>query len=153
MLRVEASAFKTTLERRGEMRAVQLEGPCVIRAAEELSGIAAAVGHQLRTPMRAAVVQHIDRLVRRAHHDHVLIADARRMKVAPIGHLAVMADVNPRMPVNPLHLQLEDFRVGIDRFVYAVVAYQRGDLLVGIRHGLFFLQCGQSVLFRVVRLY
>ncbi|MNS44366.1 hypothetical protein D3C72_768080 [compost metagenome] len=118
------------------MLAVEFEGPGVIRAAEKFADTAVTVGHQFGALVRAAVVQHADLLVGAAHHDHVLIANARGVIVAGVLHLAYMADVDPGVAVDTLHFQLEQGRVGVDALVNAVLADQGSDLLVGRYHGM-----------------
>src|SRR5215471_18546452 len=56
-------------------RAVEMERPRVVRAAEELAGVPAAVAAHHRAAVRAAVVEHVHASVLRAHHDHRLAAD------------------------------------------------------------------------------
>ncbi|KAG1241073.1 hypothetical protein G6F68_017045 [Rhizopus microsporus] len=114
------------------MAAVQLEGPGVIRAAEELAHAAFAVGHHLRTLVRATVVQHVHVAVGSAHHQHVLVAQAGGVIVARLGHLAFVAHVDPGAAVDPLHLQIENGGVGVDAAVHAVAAYHRGQLFLRV---------------------
>ncbi len=129
---VVGRAFQALLQRHAQMAAVQLEGPGMVRATEELADTALAVGHHLGALVRATVIQHVHAPVRRAHHQHILVAQARGVIVARPGHLAFMSHVDPGTPVDPLHLQIEDRGIGIDATVHAVAAHHRGQLLFGI---------------------
>ncbi|KAG1318756.1 hypothetical protein G6F63_015070 [Rhizopus arrhizus] len=87
------------LQRDRQQAAVRLEGPGVIRAAEELAGVAAGIARHHRALVRAAVVQHAHALVAVADHHHGLVAHGGGDVVARIGHLAVVADVDPGVGV------------------------------------------------------
>lgn len=132
---IVGGAFQPLLERHAEMAAIELEGPGVVRAAEELADAAVAVGHHLGALVRAAVVQDVHAAVAGAHHQHVLVAQARGVIVARLGHLAFVADVDPGAAVDALHLQFEDRRVGVQGAVHAVAAHHLAQLLIAIRHG------------------
>ena len=101
-------------QRDGEQRAVGLERPGVVGAAEELAGIAAGVDGDARALVRTAVIEDVHHPVGVAHHQHRLLADRGAVVVAGIGHLAVMADIDPGVGEQVLHLQVEDLLVDIN---------------------------------------
>ena len=78
----------------------------MIGAAKELSGVAAGLGGDARALVRAAIVQHLHRVVGVAHHQDRLRADRGAEIVARIRHLAVVADIDPGVGEQMLHFEL-----------------------------------------------
>ena len=74
---LETGMLVALAQRDREQRAVGLERPGVIRAAEELPGIAAGIDGDARALVRAAIVEDVDLAVGVAHHQHRLLADRR----------------------------------------------------------------------------
>src|SRR5690606_21386813 len=97
------------LQGQRQQGAVGLEGPGVVRAAKELAGVAAGVVDHHDALVGTAVVQHAHRVVVVPHHDHGLVAHRGGEVVARIGHLAGVADIDPGVGEQVLHLELEDF--------------------------------------------
>ena len=111
---VELGVLVALGERNLPQRAVGAERPGVIRAAEELAGVAAGLGGDAGALVRAAVVQHPHRVVAVPDHQDRRGADGRAEIVALVGHLAVVADIDPGVGEQVLHLELEHLLVDID---------------------------------------
>ena len=111
---LQAGVLVALAQRDGEQRAVGPEAPGVIRTAEELAGIAAGLGGDARALVRAAIVENLHRVVGVAHHQDRLRADGGAEIVAGICHLAVMADIDPGIGEDMLHLELEHLLVDVD---------------------------------------
>jgi len=123
----QAGVFVALFQRDRQQAAVGLEGPGVIRAAEELARVAAGLACHHGAFVRAAVVQHANRLVAVAHHHHGLVAHSRGHVVAGIRNLAVVADEDPGVGIQALHFQVEQFLVDEEVLVHLGVAQQRTD--------------------------
>ncbi len=111
---LELGALVALGERNLPERAVGAEGPGVIRAAEELAGVAAGLGGDAGALVRTAVVQHMHGAVAVAHHQDRRGADGGAEIVALVRHLAVVADIDPGVGEQVLHLELEHLLVEID---------------------------------------
>ena len=142
-------AVVALLHRRVEQRAVGAEGPGVVRAAEELAGVAAGLRHQPRALVRAAVHQHLDAAVRLAHDDQRPAADLHRQVVTGLRNLAAVADVVPGVGEEVLLLQAEDLLAEVQVAVHAVGLHQRLDLRLQVLggagvavHRMLLLKCG-----------
>ncbi|MPM82893.1 hypothetical protein SDC9_129955 [bioreactor metagenome] len=99
----------------------------MVGAAEKLARAAAAIGRHLHSLVRAAVVQHLDALVGVAHHDHWLVSHGGREIVPRLGHLAGVADVDPGVGEQLLHLQRKDLGMDVAVLVHFGVAHQGAD--------------------------
>ena len=73
----------------------------------------------------AAVVQYVDPAIVVTNHHHRLAADPGRIEIAGIFYLALMADIDPRVSENPIHFEIEQFGIGVDPPMNAIVADQR----------------------------
>ncbi len=126
---LEPGVLVALSERDREQRPVGLEAPGVIGAAEELARVAAGLAGDACALVRAAVEQHVHRIVGVAYHQHGLVADVGAEIVALVRHLAVMADIHPGVGEQVLHLQLEDFLVDVDVAMHLGVAHQTAHRL------------------------
>ena len=70
--------------------------------------------------MGAAVDEHVHRAVAVARHDDGLAPHARREEIAGAPHLALVTEDQPRAAKDPVHLELEDLRIGVDGAMDAV---------------------------------
>lgn len=102
--------------------------------------MAAPLVDDLGAAVRAAVEEDMHAAVAVTGHHHRLPPKLGREIVPGIRHLAGMTDEQPRAPENPLHLQFEHVRVGIDAAVDAAGLDQIGD------------RCGTSVMHWFTRL-
>ena len=123
----EARAVVARLQGNAGQAAVEAEGPGVIGAAEEAADIAAGLAGEPRALVRAAVVQDLYAVRGVAHHDDGLRADRGGVVVAELGHLAVVADIDPGVGEEMLHLQLEQLLVEIEVAMDLGLAHQGGD--------------------------
>jgi len=114
MALLEPGVLVALAERDREQRAVGAEAPGVIGTAEEFSGIAAGFRGDACAFVRTAVVEDLHRVVAVTHHEHRLRADRGAEIIAGIGDLAVVADIDPGIGEQVLHLELEHFVVDID---------------------------------------
>jgi hypothetical protein len=87
--------------------------------------------------MGALIVNDTDHAVSVAHQHDRLPPDEGAEIVAWIFNLAFVADINPRVPENPFHLEVEDGRIGVDLPVHATrlnvgrqILHHDGNLLV-----------------------
>ena len=107
--------------------------------------MAAALVGDFGAAVGAAVEQHVDAAVAVPRHDHRLPPEFGGEIIARIGDLAGMADEQPGPPENPLHLQFEDIRIGIDAAVDASGLDQFCDRSgVPIHHGAFRYSGGRA---------
>ena len=127
MALLDAGVLVTLLQGDREQRAVGLETPGVIGAAEEFSGVAAGFGGDARALVRAAVVQHFYGAVGMAHHQDRLRADGGAVIIAGFCHLAVVPDIGPAVGKDVLHLELEHLFVDIDVAVHLGLAHEAFD--------------------------
>jgi hypothetical protein len=97
----------------------------VIRAAEELAGVAGPVDDDLGTLVRAAVVQHVHLAVAVTHLDHRLVANLGGEVIALVRRLAFMADKHPGIGEQMLHLEPVDLLIDVDVAMDFVSAIQR----------------------------
>src|SRR3569832_653205 len=111
---LETGVLVALAQRDRDQRTVGAEAPSVIRTTEELAGVAAGLGRDARALVRAAIEEDLHRVVGVAHHQDGLKADRRAEIVARVRHLAVVADINPGVGEEMLHLELEHFLVDID---------------------------------------
>src|SRR6185312_6147582 len=110
----------------------------MVRTTEELARVAAGLGGDARALVRAAVVQDLHRVVGVAHHQDGLETDRRTEIVARIRYLAVVADIDPGVGEEVLHLELEHFLVDIHvamHFGGPDEVLDRGDVASVSRHG------------------
>ena len=114
-------------QRQGGLGAVCAEAPGMIRATEEAAGVAAGFRGDAGALVGTAVVQDMDRMVFVADHQHGLGADGGAEIVARVRDLRVMADIDPGVGEQPLHLQGEDFGVGVDVAVHFGVPDQGAE--------------------------
>ena len=92
----------------------------MIGALEYSVGATAAGLADLRAPVPAAVHQHVDvPAVHVPDHDDGSQPDGRGEIISGGPDLAFMADVNPGLPPDPLHFQLEDLFPDVDVPVHA----------------------------------
>ena len=101
----------------------------MVRAAEELAGVAAGLRHQPRALVCAAVHQHLDAAVALAHDDQRAVADVHRQVVAGLGDLAAVADVVPGVGEEVFLLQAEDLFADVQVAVHPVGLHQCSDAL------------------------
>ena len=112
---VVQSCFIIALAQRNlTQRAIGAKRPGVVRAAKELSGVAAGLPGDARAFVRAAVVQNLHGVVGVAHHQDRLGADCGAEIVARIRDLAVVADINPGVGEQVLHLEVKHLLVDVD---------------------------------------
>ena len=131
-------------DRHADQGAVGVETPAVIEAGQPRRMAAALVG-DFCAAMAAAVEQHMDAAVAMPRHHHRLPPEFGGKKIARIGDLAGMADEQPGPAENPLHLQFEDIRIGIDAPVDASRLDQFCDRSgVPIHHGAFRCSGGRA---------
>ena len=95
--------------------------------AQEVPGVAAFFLTDRGAAMAAGVEVHMHRAGLVAHHDHRLAPDARQPKVARIGNLRLVTDVDPGAVKDLFDLQLEHRRVREQAAVDAVLAHQGVD--------------------------
>ena len=87
--------------------------------------------------MGAAVEQNVHAAVAVADHDHGLPSELGGDVVAGLRHLAGMADEQPRLAEDALHLELEDVRIGVDVAVHATGLDEAGDVIgMSVAHGI-----------------
>ncbi len=115
--------------------AVGLECPAVIAAAEQLR-VALGVVANDGAAMSAAVVDHVDLAVAVPRQHDRMLADPRGDEVAGLRHLAFVADIDPASTEDLVHLQVEHFRVEVERTVHPVAVDQGPDRLRIQSHGL-----------------
>ena len=77
--------------------------------------------------MDATVDEDVHRAVTVAGHDDGLAPHARREEIAGAPHLALVTKDQPRAGKDPVHLELEQRGIGIDRTMNAVGLDQRLD--------------------------
>ena len=106
----------------------------MVRAAKELARTSVPFGHQLGAFVRAPVVEHFDRAVLAAHHDHVLVTHPCGVKVSRLGHLALVADIDPGAAIDTFHLEIEYGGVGVDPLVHTIGPDKAGQLFVRHHH-------------------
>jgi hypothetical protein len=99
----------------------------VIRAAEELAGVAGPVDDDLGTLVRAAVVKHVHLAVAVTDLDHRLVANLRGEVIALVRRLAFMSDKHPRIGEQVLHLEPVDLLIDVDVAMDFVSSIQRPD--------------------------
>ncbi len=99
----------------------------MVGATEELARVATGLARHLHTFVRAAVVEHADAVIGMAHHDDRFSTDRRGVEVAFIGHLAGMANVDPGIDEQLLHLQFKQLLVDVQILVDLGLAYQFAD--------------------------
>ncbi len=109
--------------------AVGAEAPRVIGASEYLARIAAGFSGDLHALVRAAVEENLHLAVGMAHHDDGLRTDGRRIEIALVRHLAVVADIDPGVGEEMLHLELEQFLVDEDVAMDFRLAHEFADLV------------------------
>ena len=83
--------------------------------------------HNLRAPMRTTVMQHPYHVVRAAQQDHRLSCDLGGVVVTRRRHLAVVADIDPGVAPQALHLQVEQLRVEVEVAMDRIRPHQRAD--------------------------
>ena len=101
------------IERHGLEPAVEMIGPAVI-AAGEFRRVALVGRHHHGAAVGALVADHAYRSVGVAHHHHRLASDLGGEIVARIFDLALVPDIDPGGIEDPLHLQFEDGRIGVE---------------------------------------
>src|SRR5439155_1658064 len=100
-------------QRQAHEAAVGSVRPAVICAHELGRGPGRRLAHA-RAAMGAAVDEHVHRAVAVARHDDGLAPHARREEIAGAPHLALVTEDQPRAAKDPVHLELEDLRIGVD---------------------------------------
>ena len=80
--------------------------------------------------MGALIVNDTNGAVGVAHQHDRLAADEGAEIVAGIFHLAFVADIDPGDAENPLQLELEDRRIGVDLPVHAAGLDERRQILI-----------------------
>ncbi|MNE41240.1 hypothetical protein D3C80_1353000 [compost metagenome] len=93
---LETGVLVALAQRDRQQFAIGLEGPRVVGTAEEFADVAAAIADDLRSLVGAAIHHHVNLAIRVSHHDHGLCREGGGEVVARVGHLAGMADVQPR---------------------------------------------------------
>ena len=138
-------------QRQGGGAAVGAEAPGVVGAAEELAGVAAGFGGDAGTFVRAAIVQHMHRAVVVPRHQHRLRADRGGEVVAGVRHLGVVADIDPGVGEQALHLQREDVGISVDVAVDLGIAHQgaQGGGIVAVAHAAVLSSRKESTVFNV----
>ena len=130
----QAGAFVVVLERHRHQLAVELVGPRVIGAAQELARIALAFMQQLAALVRAAVQAHGHRAVGLAQHDERLAGDLGRVVVARPGHQAGVAQEDPGTLPQPFLFEPVDPFADVNVAMDAVGLNQAGHRFVtGVR--------------------
>src|SRR5262249_27917809 len=109
-------------------RAVGAVRPAVIGADELARRSRWRIAHG-RAAVSAAVDEGAGRAVGVARHDHGLAGHPRGEEVARIRDLALVPEQQPRPAEQPLHLELEHLRIGVDRAVDAIGLDQSGDVV------------------------
>jgi hypothetical protein len=104
-------------------------GPAVVGAAEEPAVAELMLAHR-RTAVTAAVEQRSDAAVAQPRQDDRVLADIGRLVVARLADLAGVPEIDPGAPEYALHLEVEDRRIGIDRPMHRIAAYQRTQILI-----------------------
>ena len=99
------------------------------RAAKKATGIAARIDDKLRALVRTAIVEHVRLPVFAANEHDGLASDQRLVVIPRIGDLAFMADVNPGVAENPVHLEVEYILVGVDSLVDLILFDEGSDIL------------------------
>ncbi len=132
-----------------EQRPVGIEYVTMIAAAQ-FGHVAATVSDHLCALVAAAVEQHIYLAVLMPGHHHRLPADAGGEIIPRFFYLAVMADIDPGPVPDTLHLQVEDFGIGIDFLMDAILPDQSRQLVVSVMRHLQFSRrcCIQPRIFR-----
>ena len=123
----QARALVAALERDRAQAAVGVVGPGVVRAAEELAGVAGRRADDARALVRAAVHQDANAAVVVADRDQRPAGDLDRDVVARVRHLALVADVAPGVGEEVLLLEREDLGVDVEVAVDAVGLDQGAD--------------------------
>jgi hypothetical protein len=86
----------------------------MIGAAKEFAGIALSINDNLGAFVWATVEQHMDIIGFVAHLDNRLIANLRREIVALVRGLAFVADKNPSVGEDVLHLKRVDILINVN---------------------------------------
>ena len=120
-------ALVAALERDRAQAAVGVVGPGVVRAAEELAGVAGRRADDARALVRAAVHQDANAAVVVADRDQRPAGDLDRDVVARVRQLALVADVAPGVGEEVLLLEREDLGVDVEVAVDAVGLDQGAD--------------------------
>src|SRR5512132_318595 len=89
-----ALAANAAHQRDAEQASVEPVRPLVVRAGEFVS-MAEVFAAECHAPMRADVLDDVDRAVRVAHHDHRPLADRRALEIAGIRDLRLEPDIAP----------------------------------------------------------
>ena len=97
----------------------------------ERARVAAVVGAQLRTAMRARIAHDVDAAIVGARHQHLVAAEVGAQEVVRLGDLALVGDEQPGAAENPLHLELENARIGVEAPMHHVGAHQFAQLALG----------------------
>ena len=113
-------------------RAGAVVGPAVVPALKELAVSRFGFAY-LGPSMAAPVDQHPHRLVDAAHQQHRRATNRAHLVVTPLGHFALMSDINPHCRKYALHLEFKDRGIGVDARMHASITNQRGERGVGIR--------------------
>ena len=111
-----------------------MEHPGVIGASNGLTGIAGPGRAKLRTTMRTAVIEHVNLTVMIPGHDQGLPANSREIIVAWLGDLAFMSHIDPGSLKDALHLEVENFGVGIGFPMRPILLDQPGNFMSRPRH-------------------
>src|SRR5260370_1408978 len=123
----EAGAVISGLQRNAGQAAVEAEGPGVIGAAEEPVRVAAGLAGDPCPFVRTAIVEDLNAILRVADHDDRLRADRRGVVVADLRHLALVADIDPGIGEEMLHLELEKLLIEIEIAMDFGLTHERGD--------------------------
>ena len=114
-------------ERDRQKAAVSFEAPCMIGTPEEFAGVALPVDDDFRALMRATVQQHMDVAGGMTHLNDRLGADMGAEIIALVRGLAFVADKDPSIGEEMLHLLLEHLRVGVDIAVHLMWLHESGQ--------------------------
>src|SRR5262249_8721955 len=97
--------------------------PSMIEASKIARGASFLPAHD-GSPMGAAVKQHKNFSTRVSRQYNGLASEGHGLVVPRVCHLALMADKDPRVVEDPLHLQLKYVRVDVDQSMNPVVRNQ-----------------------------
>ena len=99
---------------------IRFKAPCVVRTAEKLTRVTCAINRYLGAFMGAAIVENFHLAIGMAHHDHRLVTHLRSDVITLVRGLAVMADKDPSVCKEVLHLKLVNLFADIGIAVHLI---------------------------------
>ena len=125
---LQRGAFVAFFKGDCQQATVGFEGPGVVRAAEELAGVALSINGDLRAFVRTPVMQYMDLIVRVAYLNNRLTANLCGEVVTFVWGLALVSDKHPGVGKQVLHFQLINRLAGIYVTVYLMAVKQTVDV-------------------------